>query len=171
MIGGTPRWTGLSTNASCQPEKPENSQMKTWGSASTLGLACTTVEPLFQPERTRDPRKPAECCGYWRRKAKPLLSRERARGVMSGKVWLPRKCGFQLPLRPLRPDQGLNSRPSTSDFGTLNRPSSAFCFGPPGNERVLSFERSPNRRDDAVEHQSLQSVPRHHLSTTGPCEI
>jgi hypothetical protein len=33
-----PSWTGLSTNASCQPEKPESSQAKTRGSASTLGV-------------------------------------------------------------------------------------------------------------------------------------
>src|SRR6266849_4535031 len=35
---GSPRLTLLSTNASCQPEKPENSQVEMWGSASTLGL-------------------------------------------------------------------------------------------------------------------------------------
>ena len=33
-----PRWTGLSTNASCQPEKLENSQVQTWDSTSTLGV-------------------------------------------------------------------------------------------------------------------------------------
>ena len=38
VLGGTPRWTRPSTKATCQPEKPESSQVKTWGSASTLGV-------------------------------------------------------------------------------------------------------------------------------------
>ncbi len=33
-----PGWTGLSTNASCQLEKPESSHVKTWGSPSTVGV-------------------------------------------------------------------------------------------------------------------------------------
>jgi hypothetical protein len=37
------------------------------------------------------------------------------------KIWLPRKRGFQLPLRPSGHDQGLNTRPSTGDFGILIR--------------------------------------------------
>jgi hypothetical protein len=32
----------MSTKASCQPEKPENSQVKTWGSVSTLGLNASS---------------------------------------------------------------------------------------------------------------------------------
>ena len=37
---GWPSWTGPSTNSRCQQENPENSQVKTWGSASTRGLSA-----------------------------------------------------------------------------------------------------------------------------------
>jgi hypothetical protein len=37
---GVPRWIGLSTNATCQLEKPENSQVKTWGLSAPSQEAC-----------------------------------------------------------------------------------------------------------------------------------
>ena len=49
--------TLLSTNASCQPEKPENSQVKTWGSASTQGLSAhprMTSLPTGENPATRE---------------------------------------------------------------------------------------------------------------------
>src|ERR1035437_3932826 len=55
--GGTPRWTRLSTNHSCQPEKPENSQVKTWGSASTLGVELGPPRCLSSNRRERTARK------------------------------------------------------------------------------------------------------------------
>src|SRR5271169_2409826 len=43
---GTPGWAGLSTNASCQPEKPENSHLKTRGPASTIMRAHPRMTSL-----------------------------------------------------------------------------------------------------------------------------
>ena len=54
---GWPRWTGLSTNASCQLEKPESSQVKTWGSASTLGVELAPPRCLSSNRRERAARK------------------------------------------------------------------------------------------------------------------
>ena len=49
-----PSWTGLSTNASCQPEKPESSQPKTRDSASTPGVELAPRESsLPTGENTR----------------------------------------------------------------------------------------------------------------------
>jgi len=51
---GHPQRTLLSTNASCQPEKLENSQVKPWGSASTQGLSAhprTTSLPTGEDAR------------------------------------------------------------------------------------------------------------------------
>ncbi len=50
-----------------QLEKPESSYEKIWGPTSTLGWTRSPAMPLFQPERTRDTRKPPEYCGYGRR--------------------------------------------------------------------------------------------------------
>jgi hypothetical protein len=48
-----PRWTGPSTNGSCQLEKPENSQVKTWGSTSTPGVETATPRSLRSNWRNR----------------------------------------------------------------------------------------------------------------------
>jgi hypothetical protein len=56
-VPGTPRWTGLSTMATCQLEKPKNSQLKTWGSASTLGVE---LGPARCPSSNRRERKTHE---------------------------------------------------------------------------------------------------------------
>ena len=56
-ILGTPRWTRLSTNASCQPKKPENSQVKTRGSASTLGVELGAAQRLSSNPRERATRE------------------------------------------------------------------------------------------------------------------
>jgi hypothetical protein len=45
------------------------------------GPACTPAMPLFKPERTPGPHKPAECCGYGRTGGTALLSTKRASGV------------------------------------------------------------------------------------------
>jgi len=51
VVGWHPGWTRLSTSASCQPEKPENSQVKTWGSASTLGAELAPPRCLSSNRR------------------------------------------------------------------------------------------------------------------------
>jgi len=51
--GGTPLWTRPSTNATCQPEKPESPQVKTWGSASTLGVDRAPPRNLSSNQRER----------------------------------------------------------------------------------------------------------------------
>ena len=64
---GHPVCTGLSTNASCQQEKPENSKEKTWGPASTLGLS---LHPRRTPLQTRENRWVAKICGMCRIRAR-----------------------------------------------------------------------------------------------------
>ncbi len=54
---GWPRWTRPSTNASCQLEKPESSQVKTWGSASTLGVELGPPRCLSSNRRECPARK------------------------------------------------------------------------------------------------------------------
>jgi hypothetical protein len=56
-LGGTPRWTGPSTNHSCQPETQENSQVKTWASASTLGVELGPPRCLSSNRRERAAKK------------------------------------------------------------------------------------------------------------------
>jgi len=58
-----PRWTGPSTNASRQPEKPENWYSKTWGSASTLGLSSRPRAVSFP---TGENAGRAKSCRMWR---------------------------------------------------------------------------------------------------------
>jgi hypothetical protein len=55
--GGCPRLTLLSTNASCQLEKPENSQVKAWGSTSTLGVELAPPRCLSSNWRERAARE------------------------------------------------------------------------------------------------------------------
>src|ERR1035437_1804362 len=49
--------TLLSTNASCQPEKPENSQVETWGSAATRGVELAHPRCHSSNRRERGARK------------------------------------------------------------------------------------------------------------------
>src|ERR1035437_1172892 len=51
------RSTLLSTNATCQPEKLENSQVKTWGSASTLGVELGPPRCVSSNRRARTARE------------------------------------------------------------------------------------------------------------------
>lgn len=55
--GGCPRLTLLSTNASCQLEKPENSQVKAWVSTSTLGVELAPPRCLSSNWRERAARE------------------------------------------------------------------------------------------------------------------
>ena len=60
---GHPVCTGLSTNASCQPEKPESSQPKRRGAASTLGVELAPHETSLP---TRENARSTKTCGMWR---------------------------------------------------------------------------------------------------------
>jgi hypothetical protein len=57
---------GPSTNASCQPEKPENWYSKTWGSASTQGLSLHSCAVSFPTGETA---RRARTCRMWRVRA------------------------------------------------------------------------------------------------------
>ena len=100
-IGGTPRWTRPSTNASCQPDKLDNSRVKTWGSASTLGVEL--APPRRVSSNGREPRRAslAECGGYGRVRCWALLSTKWAFWVGPKRQWLPKNHSFQLPLQPV----------------------------------------------------------------------
>ena len=52
-----PLWTGLSTKASCQPEKPENSQVKTWGAGLNPGVELGPPQNLSSNQRDGMARK------------------------------------------------------------------------------------------------------------------
>ena len=54
---GTPAWTGLSTNATCQPEKPENSHLKTWGSGLNPGVVSAAPRDFTSNRRESTARK------------------------------------------------------------------------------------------------------------------
>ena len=56
-ILGLAQWTGSSTNASCQPEKPEKSQLKALGPASPLGVDRATQRYVISNEREPSARK------------------------------------------------------------------------------------------------------------------
>ena len=59
-ILGTPFCTRPSTKATCQPEKPENWYVETWGSASTLGLSAPLRGTSFA---TGENARRARTCG------------------------------------------------------------------------------------------------------------
>lgn len=54
---GHHRWTGPSTNASCQLEKAENWYAETWGPASTPGVDSATPRIIVSNRRERAERK------------------------------------------------------------------------------------------------------------------
>jgi hypothetical protein len=62
-----PRWTRLSTNGSCQSEKPENPQVKTRGSASTLGVE---LDPRDTSLPNGEGARSARTNGVWRIQAR-----------------------------------------------------------------------------------------------------
>jgi hypothetical protein len=76
---------------SCQPEKPENSQVKTWGPASTLGLS---LDPHDASSPTGENLRHAKTCGMWRIRAKLTAGAESksfgsalARGIYARTFW------------------------------------------------------------------------------------
>ncbi len=79
---GCPACTGLSTNASCQPEKPENWYSKTWGSTSTLGLS---LHPSAVSFPTGETARRARTCGMWRIRARRATGA--AVKIMSVGIW------------------------------------------------------------------------------------
>ena len=81
ILGG-PRCTGPSTNATCQPEKPENWYSKTWGSASTLGLSLHPRAVFFPTGETA---RRAKTCGMWRIQARRATSA--AVKIMGVGIW------------------------------------------------------------------------------------
>lgn len=66
---GCPRLTLLSTNASCQLEKPENSQPKAWRSTSTRGLSLRLRNASLQ---TGENVPCARTCRMWRIRAREV---------------------------------------------------------------------------------------------------
>src|SRR6266567_4353839 len=80
--GGSPRWTGPSTNASCQPEKPENQYPIAWGSASTLGLSAHPRAVSFPTGETA---RRAKTRGMWRIRA--TVAAGAAVKIMGVEIW------------------------------------------------------------------------------------
>ena len=80
---------GLSTDATCQPEKPESSQVKTWGSASTLGGELAPPRCLSSNRREHMGARACGMLGITAEKGKALLSTRRALEVGAETVWLP----------------------------------------------------------------------------------
>ena len=104
--------------------------MKTWGSASTLGLILHAAMPLFQPERTRDAQKPAKYGGYDRGVGKALRSTKQVLLVVAKRYWLPKNHGFQLPLhcfcscKSVGEPSGVRKRPLFRGFPSRTRQAS-----------------------------------------------
>jgi hypothetical protein len=53
LLSEAPALDGAVNKPSCQPEKPENSQVKTWDSASTLGVELAPPRNLASNRRKR----------------------------------------------------------------------------------------------------------------------
>ncbi len=79
---GWPHCTGPSTNASCQPEKPENWYEKTWGSASTPGVS---LHPRAVSFPTGETAGRARTRGMWRIRASVAASA--AVKIMGVGIW------------------------------------------------------------------------------------
>ena len=99
----TPRWTGPSTNASCQLEKAENWYAKTWGPASTPGVECATPRIIVSSGREGAARNR---CGMWRIQARAAASaavKKMGLGVGTQTMWLPIVDAFRT-IRTFPPD-------------------------------------------------------------------
>lgn len=84
----TPRWTGPSTNASCQLEKAENWYPETWGPASTPGVEYATPRIIVSNKRGTAARNRR---GMWRIPARAVASaavKIMGLGVETQTVWL-----------------------------------------------------------------------------------
>src|SRR5581483_6242697 len=81
-------WTGLSTNATCQPKKRENSQVKTRGPASTLGVERAAPRCWVSNQRERPQQMSAKCLG-WTAGRNRCCQLKRASRVRNKNVWLP----------------------------------------------------------------------------------
>jgi hypothetical protein len=105
-IAGTPRWTGLSTNATCQPEKPENSQVKTRGAASTSGLS---LHPQgASPPTGENPQhaRMRAMLGIWARETAGAAVNKRQAWSWGRKVLAPQKTWFPTTSPPFKTRSG-----------------------------------------------------------------
>lgn len=101
----------MSTNAACQLEKPENSQVETWGSASNLGLSLQPRD-AFLPSGENARR--ARTCRMWRIRARleaaaavnKTTARRWGRKVLAPRHGLELFLPASMPRTPLRPLPG-----------------------------------------------------------------
>jgi hypothetical protein len=155
-----PSWTGLSTNASCQPEKPESSQVKTRDSASTPRVELAPHEGslptrenataartrgIFQIPATEAAAAPVNkiCASSWGR------SVVAPRHGFEPRLTAPKAAVLPLDDRGTRTAKNFAEFQSSKRFTTRNKRSRRALFYPIRCARQTSRENCWSRRPES----------------------